>query len=623
MSKIIGIDLGTTGSVVAVVEGGEPRVLENSEGGRITPSIVAFKADGERLAGGPAKRQAVTNPQNTIFSIKRFMGRKYDEVREEQKTVPYQVLRDKAGLARVQINDQLYAPQEISAMILQKLKVAAEEYLGEEVTEAVITVPAYFNDAQRKATKEAGEIAGLKVRRIINEPTAAALAFGLDKQNKDRTVAVYDLGGGTYDISILELGGGIFEVKSTNGDTHLGGDDFDQVLIDHVAENFLQEKAVDIRRDPMALQRLKEACEKAKIELSSSNQTTINLPFITMTPEGPQHLTMNISRSRFESLIEHLVNRTIGPMKQALKDAKLNVSKIDEVLLVGGSTRVPLVEKTVEEFFGKAPNKSVNPDEVVALGAAVQGAVLSQDITDVLLLDVTPLNLGIETLGGRMTVLIEANTTIPSRKQEVFSTAEDNQPAVQIHVLQGNRPMATGNRTIGQFRLEGIRPAPRGVPQIEVAFDIDANGILNVSAKDQQTGKEQSIRIEAGSGLSDQEIERMRQDAKDHEEEDRKMREEVDKLNQAESVVYAAEKLLREDGDKLSPNTKEGVENAASALKSEITERNIDAIDSAVESLTQAMQAAAMEIQQSAQSSADPDPNGEQPRDVKYEEEDG
>ena len=545
------------------------------------------------------------------------------KVREEQKTVPYQVLRDKAGLARVQINDQLYAPQEISAMILQKLKVAAEEYLGEEVTEAVITVPAYFNDAQRKATKEAGEIAGLKVRRIINEPTAAALAFGLDKQNKDRTVAVYDLGGGTYDISILELGGGIFEVKSTNGDTHLGGDDFDQVLIDHVAENFLQEKAVDIRRDPMALQRLKEACEKAKIELSSSNQTTINLPFITMTPEGPQHLTMNISRSRFESLIEHLVNRTIGPMKQALKDAKLNVSKIDEVLLVGGSTRVPLVEKTVEEFFGKAPNKSVNPDEVVALGAAVQGAVLSQDITDVLLLDVTPLNLGIETLGGRMTVLIEANTTIPSRKQEVFSTAEDNQPAVQIHVLQGNRPMATGNRTIGQFRLEGIRPAPRGVPQIEVAFDIDANGILNVSAKDQQTGKEQSIRIEAGSGLSDQEIERMRQDAKDHEEEDRKMREEVDKLNQAESVVYAAEKLLREDGDKLSPNTKEGVENAASALKSEITERNIDAIDSAVESLTQAMQAAAMEIQQSAQSSADPDPNGEQPRDVKYEEEDG
>ena len=587
MGKIIGIDLGTTNSVVALMEGGEPRVIENSEGSRTTPSIVAFKSDGERLAGGPAKRQAVTNPEQTIFSIKRFMGRKFQEVASEIKTVPYSVESDKGGFARVGIDGRQYTPQEISAMTLQKLKLAAEEYLGEKVTEAVITVPAYFNDAQRKATKEAGKIAGLEVRRIINEPTAAALAYGLNKQLEDRTIAVYDLGGGTYDISILELGGGVFEVKATNGDTHLGGDDFDQTLMDYIADDFQSQKGVDIRKDPMALQRLKEAAEKAKIELSSAMQTAINLPFITMTDAGPQHLTMNLTRARFEQLIGPLVERTIEPMRNALKDAKLSAEKVDEVLLVGGSTRIPLVQQTVEAFFGKAPNRSVNPDEVVALGAAVQGGVLSQDITDVLLLDVTPLNLGIETLGGVMTVLIEANTTIPAKKQEIFTTATDGQTSVEIHVLQGNRQMATHNRTIHRLHLTGIAPAPRGTPQIEVSFDIDVDGILSVSAKDKATGKEQSIRIEAHSGLSDAEIQQMQSQAKEHAAEDQKLRDEAEKLNQADTVIYTAEKLLNESGENLDSDVKQSLESALTALKTAHQQRDMDALDAAMQAVQQ------------------------------------
>ncbi len=605
MGKIIGIDLGTTNSVVALMEGGEPKVIENSEGSRTTPSIVAFKADDERLAGGPAKRQAVTNPQNTIFSIKRFMGRKFAEVSSELKTVPYKVESSQGGLARVRIKDRLYTPQEISAMILQKLKAAAEEYLGEKATQAVITVPAYFNDAQRKATKEAGKIAGLEVRRIINEPTAAALAFGMGKQDEDQIIAVYDLGGGTYDISILELGGGVFEVKSTNGDTHLGGDDFDQVLIDYIADSFKSEQGVDIRKDPMALQRLKEAAERAKIELSSATQTTVNLPFITLTQEGPKHLSMNITRARFEQLVGHLVDRTIGPMRQALEDAKLSPGQIDEVLLVGGSTRVPLVQQKVEEFFGKAPNRSVNPDEVVALGAAVQGGVLAQDITDVLLLDVTPLDLGIETLGGVMTVLIEANTTIPAKKQEIFSTAADNQTSVEILVLQGNRKMAAHNKTLGKFHLQGIAPAPRGLPQIEVAFDIDADGILNVSAKDKATGQHQSIRIEAGSGLSDSEIERMRREAKENETEDQKLRDQAVQLNQADSIIYAAEKMVEESGDKLSDDTKGAVERAVQELRSAHQAKDFARMEAAMEATNNAMQAAGTELY-SKQEGSDP-----------------
>jgi len=618
MSKIIGIDLGTTNSVVSVLEGGEPKVIENSEGGRTTPSVVAFKKDGERLAGGPAKRQAVTNAENTVFSIKRFMGRGYDEVPDELKTVPYQVEKGENGTARVKIDENLYSPQEISAMILQKLKSTAEDYLGEKITEAVITVPAYYNDAQRKATKEAGKIAGLEVRRIINEPTAAALAYGLGKQDKERTIAVYDLGGGTYDISILELGGGVFEVKSTNGDTHLGGDDFDQALIDYLADSFKKSDGIDLRTDNMALQRLKEAAEKAKTELSSSSETSINLPFITATAEGPKHLTTTLSRAKFEQLTGTLVQRSVPPMEQALKDAKLSKDDIDEVILVGGSTRIPLVQKTVEEFFGKAPNKSVNPDEVVAMGAAIQGAVLSQDIDDVLLLDVTPLNLGIETLGGVMTTLIESNTTIPTRKDEVFSTASDNQPSVEIHVLQGDRDMAIDNKTIGKFHLDGIPPARRGTPQIEVAFDMDADGILNVTAKDKTTGREQSIRIEASSGLSESEIEQMRQQAKENADEDKQRRHEIELLNQADSLIYSSKNTISEIGDKLSEDKKSSINVAIERLESLHESKNFGELENGIQQLTEAMSAASEEIyaaqqtaEQSGASQKAPSQNGQ------------
>ena len=625
MSKIIGIDLGTTNSCVSVMEGSEPVVIPNAEGKRTTPSVTAFVEDGEIKVGDPAKRQAVTNPTKTISSIKRFMGNKYTESSKEVKTVAYKVVKGENDTPRVDIDGRLYTPQELSAMVLQKMKKTAEDYLGQSVSEAVVTVPAYFNDSQRQATKEAGEIAGLKVERIINEPTAAALTYGMDKGGKDKKIAVYDLGGGTFDISILELGDGVFEVLATSGDTHLGGDDFDQVIIDFLAEEFKKSEQIDLREDPMALQRLKEAAEKAKIELSSSTQTEINLPYVTATPSGPKHLVTSLTRAKFEKLSDELVKRSLEPLKKAMKDSGLSKSDIDEVLLVGGSTRIPIIQKEVEAFFGKKPSKGVNPDEVVAIGAAIQGGVLTGDVEDVLLLDVTPLSLGIATMGDVMTKLIEANTTIPSKKSQVFSTAADNQPSVEIHVLQGERSMAKDNKTIGRFHLDGIPPAPRGVPQIEVTFDIDANGIIKVSALDKATNKSKDVRIEASSGLTEKEIEKMKKDAEANAEADKKAKDEVDKFNSADQMIFQTEKQLKEFGDKLSDDKKKPIESALEELKKAHESKDLEKIESSLNEINEAWKNASEEMykaqaDEKSSSGGDKKSEGDDVQDVDFEE---